>query len=194
MVINEVKEVLSEGRIVESAFQITVEGEYIDQSYFMLRLLPSNEVLVQLPSVSNTFLDNNCYQQICSGWNVLHAGDAWQSHFATSQDVMRSAFTASGNEHLKVRVIILSFPDDYKVSNELFSAATFRGFDPRTKVYLYPCTVQYVHENTVAKHEFFRLAWRYNKSMDNPRTTNVGPSHIDTAFNALNKAFGRKNY
>jgi hypothetical protein len=189
LVINEVKEVHINGRICESAFQISVESEYIDQALYKSQLLPTNEVLVQLPSVSATFLDNACYHQIMSGWNILNAGDAWQPHFATSQDVMRSALTSCDCDHLKVRVVVLTFPDDYRVSNEIFSYSTHLGHDTRATVYVSPCTVQYLHGNKTMKHDYFRLCWRYNKSMDRPRTTNVGIGTIEAAFNSLNSYF-----
>ena len=177
-------------RLIDSAFQISAEGDYRDLHLYSAQLLDSNEVLVLLPSLSQKWFNEQNYSQLneyCTTSAPAH------EEAMISQHIMRTTYMKNGNEHLRTRAIVFTVPEDYKLSNEVFSPEAFNRIDPRSKMYTCPCEVSYRHESIQVQEKFFRAMWRFNKHTNSPLVTTIGPSHQDASLNDLNNACKRMN-
>lgn len=94
-------------------------------------------------------------------------------------------YTRNGYEHMRIRAVVFRFPDDYRVSNEIFSPEAFIGTDPRSKMIMRPCTISYTFEGFPVSNSYFRGFWRFNKIMTDPLITSATRSHHEESLNDL---------
>ena len=165
-----------------------MQGDYRDVSLFSAQLLPNNEILVLQPSISAKWLDEQSYSQMIQHANQLDVG---YSQVINAQTIMRSMYLRNGNEHMRVRTMVFRFPDDYQVSNEIFSTDAFINADPRSKLYMWPCNIVYMHSGLPVSESFFHADWRFNKRMTAPQLTSVTRNHQDVSVSDLELSFQR---
>lgn len=175
-------------RLCEGGFQIDVQGDYRDQDSFSARLLPNNEILLLMPSISSKWLDSISYAQITANCDT---GELGHSQAMNAHTIMRSTYLKEGNEALLIRAVVFSFPDHFPVSNEVFSSAAFLKTDPRSKMIMHPCNTSYNHKGWDVHETFFRAYWRFNKQINEPLLTTVAQNHNAESLNKLNEDFQR---
>lgn len=121
----------------------------------------------------------------------ISTDDVAYSEIMASQLFMQTTYAKNGNEHLLVRAIVFTFPEDYEVSNEVFSSQAFRGLDPRSCMFVCPCDVTYLNGVEHIHEQYFRAIWRFNKHMKDALITTTAPNHQQVSLNNLNLSFSR---
>jgi hypothetical protein len=179
-------------RMCDGGIQINIEGDYRDANMCNARLLRTNEVMIQLPSLSHKWLNHENYDKMDVHLDFPSA--KMKEHIMHSQNLMRSAYVKDGNEHLLIRAVVISFDDNFTLSNEVFSPDCINGFDVRTKMNLCPVEITYPHNEQNVTNGFFRACWRFNQIIKNPRTTTVGPNQHDKSLFELNAKFQSMNH
>jgi hypothetical protein len=168
--------------------EISTTGDFRDVSegLFKAHLLETNEVMIQLPSTRRPFRT-----EYKTSWkdneHVKKDHPAFKAASAGHEAIRAELLSKRVPNNSLLRVMVLTFPDFFTLSNEIFSPNSTE----LAKKVLYPTGYKYKYQDIPIQNEFATVLWYFHKFTSNPPKVDGDEDDGDQALDYLDDCFKR---